>query len=267
MKNPKNPHKKHQKKLTIITTTIFLIISITQQITPLTENPIYTTISNSKEFSDYIFTFKLEKDLPAGGYIIIKFPKQFQENLGIFLWGVCNHTCSIINYDVFLKIDEGIKKNEKKEIILNKIKNPLKIGGTGQFVILSQFYDDVIEENKNFGSIGIGSNFFDIFSIDINIDKNFENKSNGVQNYLIRFKIVEKIKTNFFFKIEFEKNIFKFPDNKIIRFFDNKEMEIFLTYNFIYDRLETNIIFFELEIKKKYFLEIELINPNFEMVF
>lgn len=256
-----------KKTLTLLITLLTTLFQQTLQITPLTENPIYLTISNSKQFSSYIFTFKLEKDLPPFGKIIINFPKQYQENLGIYLWGICNYPCEIINHSVILQIEHGMESYEENKIILEGIKNPLKIGGTGQFEVLSMFYEDILEENKNFGSIGIGSRFFDILSVDVDFNGLEENKANQRVFYLIGFKVIEKTEKNFFFKIEFEKRVFGFPDEKVIRFFDNKEMEMSLNYEVIYDKLETNIIFFELEVKKKYYLEIELINPNYQMVF
>jgi hypothetical protein len=87
--------KKHLKTSSKIISTSFknlisllsLIIILTEptksgRVLPGLTHPITVSFQNAKIYADYTISFLLDNDLPADGYIIIKFPSQYPEYLG-----------------------------------------------------------------------------------------------------------------------------------------------------------------------------------------
>ncbi len=64
--------------------------------------PIYNSIANRNEFSDYKFTMIPSTDVPAGGFVEIIFPSQYLAGLGIdqITQSTCLPNCEIDKYTV-----------------------------------------------------------------------------------------------------------------------------------------------------------------------
>lgn len=71
--------------------------------------------------------------VPSMSQLIINFPLQYQENLGVFLWLECSIKCSLVDYTITLDLAEGIAKGVEFVVVLRNIKNPAQIGSTGNF--------------------------------------------------------------------------------------------------------------------------------------
>ena len=102
--------------------------SISGTIFPEGNQPIALGISNVKEYSLYTFTFRCESDVPESSKIIIYFPIQYQENLGIPLWADCSEKCEVNNRRVTFWPKRSIKKGTKLSMWIDKIKNPSQSG-------------------------------------------------------------------------------------------------------------------------------------------
>ena len=75
------------------------------------KEPIYCSVANRDEYSDYSFTFSLETDVPAGGILQVTFPSQYREMLGIPLDPVCNIKCERGKNFVKFYFETGLAKN------------------------------------------------------------------------------------------------------------------------------------------------------------
>jgi len=97
-------------------------------ILPEGTQPIALGISNAKEYSLYTFTFRCESDIQAKSKIIIDFPLQYQENLGIPLWADCSMSCEVDNRRVTFWPTSSIMRGTKLSLSIDKIKNPSQSG-------------------------------------------------------------------------------------------------------------------------------------------
>ena len=55
----------------------------TGRILPYTDKPVSINLYNAGQYADYIFKFILDNDLSSDGHIIIQFPAQYDNYLGV----------------------------------------------------------------------------------------------------------------------------------------------------------------------------------------
>lgn len=72
------------------------------------KEPIYCSIANRREFSDYGFNMRVENEIPPGGFIQVDFPSQYREYLGIPLYPICNRRCTRGIRSVTFFFDTGL---------------------------------------------------------------------------------------------------------------------------------------------------------------
>ena len=52
--------------------------------------PIYNTIANKNQKTDYTFSFQTDGTVPLGGYVEVEFPHQFSDGLGLPTIAICS---------------------------------------------------------------------------------------------------------------------------------------------------------------------------------
>jgi hypothetical protein len=134
--------------------------------------PIYASIANVNEYANYTFTFMTETDLAPGGQLLIIFPSQDQYVVGLGLTTTpqCNIKCAVSGHSVFFTYETGLAKNKVTNVTINNIKNPSVKGGTGNFLLLTTYGDQIIDDNHIFGVIGIAGQIGKLTSTEVTIN-------------------------------------------------------------------------------------------------
>jgi hypothetical protein len=90
--------------------------------------PIALSISNAKEYALYTFNFYCDSDVFEDSHIVIDFPFQYQENLGIPLWAQCSDLCEVMNRRVTFWPSQFIQRGSNITFWIEGIKNPASSG-------------------------------------------------------------------------------------------------------------------------------------------
>ena len=133
-----------------------LLVSGSFSLYPSGHNPVLSSFTNAKLFSDYTFSFTLETTLPAGGQLQVTFPEQFETNLGVLGTPSCQpQFCLLSSKTITFTFDEELKTQTTYSATVRNIVNPSNPGGTGNFQLATIWKSYVFDENKGFGAIAV----------------------------------------------------------------------------------------------------------------
>ena len=161
--SPSLPPVSHNKNMRIVTLLTLLAVTYGGFITPKTPWPIRPAFNNVGILCDYQFYYQIETYMPASSTLQIIFPStNFETGLGI--QSTCQAetgdgdslTCSVSGLVVTVNLGEtsNLPSDNTNVLILKGIKNPITVGGTGQFRLESFTGITSLDNNDMFGSLG-----------------------------------------------------------------------------------------------------------------
>ena len=124
---------------------------------PSEENGISLTSNNMGETADYTFTFISSNTMAAGDKLKIYFPEQYASGLGVTTCTANLGTCTITVREVEITLTNTLSHGSLQVLTLTGVANPTTQGGTGPFMIESWKGTYLIDQNVNYGVIGIAA--------------------------------------------------------------------------------------------------------------
>ncbi|CAD8123188.1 unnamed protein product [Paramecium sonneborni] len=122
---------------------------------------ISNTIANRNQYSDYTIQVIPETNVPAGGYIEIIFPIQYQSGLGEKAY--CTN-CTINGHTILFYFADTPILSVANTLKIYNILNPAERGGTGNFIIRTKRFEFIYDENLIFQTIGIADDIAQLSS-------------------------------------------------------------------------------------------------------
>ncbi|CAD8173591.1 unnamed protein product [Paramecium pentaurelia] len=122
---------------------------------------ISNTIANRNQYSDYTIQVIPETNVPAGGYIEIVFPIQYQSGLGNKAY--CTN-CTINGHTISFYFTDTPILSVANTLNIYNILNPAERGGTGNFIIRTKRFEFIYDENLIFQTIGIADDIAQLSS-------------------------------------------------------------------------------------------------------
>lgn len=142
--------------VTLLVTVTGLGYDTIGQLIPFDEPAILVSVPNIGEYADYTFRYWTTNAIPAGGYMVVTFPQQYQSGLGIAGNPVCiGGPCTLSFLTVTVTLDAGCGVSQNCQFSILALKNPSTMGGTGPFVLTSYTGVNIIDTNAVFGVVGI----------------------------------------------------------------------------------------------------------------
>lgn len=134
----------------------WFLIGLSYCISPFGDSAISSSSWNQGDWADYTFSLTLQSKAVIGSKIVVTYPKEFQENLGVPLTTDCDPVCSVSDREISFEILADIEASSPVKLAVSGIKNPASSGGTGSFEVRVEKGRNIIEENRQFGTVGIG---------------------------------------------------------------------------------------------------------------
>lgn len=151
--------------------------------------PVSNSITNTGRYSDYTFTFETTNEIPINGVLSITFPQQFESNLGIAGNPTCSvPLCTLSGYTVDLTFSQTVYANKQYSVTIYNLKNPSSAGGTGNFKLVSSYYEYIIDMNLVFGTVGISERPSVLTLVTVSILPGSSNIAGDITKYLFTFQ-------------------------------------------------------------------------------
>jgi len=142
--------------VTLLVTVAGLGYDTIGELIPFEEPAILASVPNIGEYADYTFRYWTTNAIPAGGYMVVTFPQQYQSGLGIAGNPVCTGgPCTLSFLTVTVTLDAGCGVSQNCQFSILALKNPSTMGGTGPFVLTSYAGVNIVDTNAVFGVVGI----------------------------------------------------------------------------------------------------------------
>jgi len=167
------------------------------------------SITNTNEYADFKFTFKPTTALEAGSTLVITFPIQFDEGLGIAGNPVCQGgTCTLSVRTVTVTLTSSSPAAADKVVIVEGVKNPISSSGTGNFELFTMKGENIIDENKVFSVIGVADTVQALTFASVKITSGFSTKVGAISNLTVTFRIEAAHPKNFWVRVKFPSTSF-----------------------------------------------------------
>lgn len=204
--------------------TSLLYFGLCGKVKPFGPTPIVLNSSNAGEFADYNFTMSLDNTLPSTGSIEITFPlQQYDLGLGLpinfLVYAPYPNliSCSLSSTGtgalktVICPVGQRIA-NESFTISIVGVRNPLKVGGTGMFKIISRVTAGgvIMDSNYNFGVIGLYSASQTLADASIAVETNYSSLAGAITNWIITIVPVDDIPALVDIRVVFPPELFNF---------------------------------------------------------
>jgi len=159
------------------------------RVVPSGELPISNSVTNAGEPSDYTFGFYVEKQVEPGELLVVKFPEEFPDGLGITT-PICSlGPCTLDSRTFQVTLDQAISPNTPKQITLGSVLNPPQSGGTGNFEVSFYQSHNLISQNKTFGVLGIAQSIREMKSGTVSLINGGSSYAGDVGSYEFVFKL------------------------------------------------------------------------------
>ena len=127
-------------------------------LTPSSELGVESSYTNVNEVADYQFGFIPETTIPVGGLLVVTFPLQYLDGLGISGSPSCTGgSCTLSGRTVTITVSGALSAGVAQSVTITGVTNPAFDGGTGPFSLSSYKGDTLLDQNLTFGVIGIAS--------------------------------------------------------------------------------------------------------------
>ena len=100
-------------------------------------------------------------------------------------------------------LNDGMPANLSFTITIANLRNPLKVGGTGNFQVKTQINSFTIDENTIFGSLGIAPAPLGLIDPKVEFDAGASKRAGEVSSYVISFIPSDNLPENIIFRITF----------------------------------------------------------------
>lgn len=132
---------------------LFSLLGKTGKVEPHKNKGITISSANAGDFSEYNFTMKLESDLPESGTISVTFPQeQYALGLGLdYDFEVDGSDSPIVSDRTVTACIGAREAGTYFTFSIKKVRNPLKIGGTGSFKVETKLDSAIIDSTFDFG--------------------------------------------------------------------------------------------------------------------
>jgi hypothetical protein len=171
--------------------------------------PITTTVANYNEYSNYTFRFNLTTKLPAGGYVTVIFPLQFDSGLGIPFLPNCTVPCSRIDRSVSYFFTEDLFPGLIYNMTVYNVKNPNLIGGVGQFYMRTYLGVNLLDESLMMGILGFGGDIGTLTSTTVAVDSGSSTAAGDVSKYIFSFRSDVNLPQNIYLRLQLPRNTFE----------------------------------------------------------
>lgn len=191
----------------------FFIFFSLKNVLSLKSSGIVLTVSNALQYTNYTFKFIPSTYLPPKSTVELTFPYQYLPTLGIDIIKstTCSHICTISDYVVTFQLINEVNPNTEVTLQIYNVKNPDSKGGIGDYKLRTKKTDFLFEENRIFGSLGIGDTPNRLMGCILSA----ESKEAGLQSkYYLSFKNGETLEKNSFLTLSIPPTaLYKFPAN------------------------------------------------------
>jgi len=151
---------------------------------------IESSVPNKSEFADYYFYVRNTNAIPSGGTLIIEFPEQFAEDLGISGTPSCKtYICSQSGRKITISITPALAANSTVTLVVYNVQNPSATGGTGPFEMSSYKGINLLDQNKAFGVVGVAGAINSLASASVAIQSGSSKKAGEVTRYEVAMKV------------------------------------------------------------------------------
>jgi histone deacetylase 6 len=151
---------------------------------------IESSVPNKGEFADYYFYVKTTTAIPAGGTIVIEFPEQFNDDLGITTTPTCKtYSCTRSGRQITMTISPALPASSSVTLVVYSVLNPSAEGGSGPFELRSYKGINLLDHNKVFGVLGVAGSINSLASASVAIQSGSSKKAGEVTRYEIALKV------------------------------------------------------------------------------
>ena len=167
------------------------------------EKSIVNTVTNANQYANYTFFFILDTSIPINATLQITFPQQYSSNLGIDIItsDTCSVSCSISSYAAYFTFPSVQVQGVETSVSINNVLNPLSSVGTGNFQLSTSYNSYIFDENKIFGTLGIGPEPGKLTSCYIFITNQSEAISGKTTEYRLSFITIRAISYQSFMRL------------------------------------------------------------------
>ncbi|EAR97741.2 histone deacetylase family protein (macronuclear) [Tetrahymena thermophila SB210] len=194
------------QQLIFLLATIYQILRTTQAgtITPTTQPPpIYNTLANAGVRADYTFSFIPQTFLPAGGNLQIIFPSQYSATQAFQINNlVCSVTCQASGLTLTFTFPYDLAAGIAQTVTVQQVLNPSTKGGVGSFILQTLQGQNIVDQNKIFGIIGIADISTNLISANIQVNPSGSDLAGDYTSYQLTFQTASNIPAGSYFILQ-----------------------------------------------------------------
>ncbi|KAL4499934.1 hypothetical protein ABPG72_015283 [Tetrahymena utriculariae] len=191
------------QQLILLLVTIYQVFRFTYAgtITPTTQPPpIYNTLANAGVRADYTFSFIPQTFLPAGGNLQIIFPSQYNSTSAFQTNNlVCSVTCTANGLTLTFTFPYDLAAGIAQTVTVLQVLNPSTKGGVGSFILQTLQGQNIVDQNKIFGIIGIADVSTNLISANIQVNPSGSDLAGDYTSYQLTFQTANNIPAGSYF--------------------------------------------------------------------